>query len=223
MFLGSCSIERVVDRGVRRWSRVRCPTTASRWSAGRRRALRHWASAPEAATPGNRGPAVARGGPRLWVRQPAAIRRWRLPALHRLLREGRKKGNGGPARAPEFKARVREALDDAAWQTKAATVPREAAPAMAHDPGTIRWLAAGRSFPSGPTGDDKAPRLHPYVSITSSSRSAANRARLVRIGTPASSTSMLSTISSGRPSAIRSGAASAASAMAAVTCVLLRA
>src|SRR5688572_28593580 len=88
---------------------MRCATMASRWSAGRRRALRHWASAPEAATPGNRGPAVARGGPRLWVRQPAAIRRWRLPALHRLLREGRKKGNG-PVRAPDFKAPGRAPL-----------------------------------------------------------------------------------------------------------------
>jgi len=52
MFLSPCSIEGVVDRDVRTRSRVRCPTMASRWSAGRRRALRHWASAPEAATPG---------------------------------------------------------------------------------------------------------------------------------------------------------------------------
>ncbi len=75
---------------------------ASRWSAGRRRALRHWASAPEAATPGNRGPAVARGGPRIWVRQPAAIRRWRLPALQPLFLRGRKSGmraNPGPEMA----------------------------------------------------------------------------------------------------------------------------
>ena len=34
----------------------------------------------------------------------------RLPALQPLFREGRKKGYGGPARAPEFKARVRGAL-----------------------------------------------------------------------------------------------------------------
>ncbi len=35
---------------------------------------------------------------------------WRLPALHHLLREGRKRGTAGPARAPEFKARARGAL-----------------------------------------------------------------------------------------------------------------
>jgi hypothetical protein len=34
-----------------------------------------------------------------------------------------KKGNG-PARAPEFKARVRELLDDEAWQTRSAAHPR---------------------------------------------------------------------------------------------------
>ena len=49
-----CSSQGAVDRGRRSGARVRCPTMASRWSAGRRRALRHWASAPEAATPGNR-------------------------------------------------------------------------------------------------------------------------------------------------------------------------
>jgi hypothetical protein len=87
-----------VDRDVRTRSRVRCPTMASRWSAGRRRALRYWASAPEAATPGNRGPAAARGGPRLWVRQPAAIRRWRLPALHPLVSRGKEKGDTGQPR-----------------------------------------------------------------------------------------------------------------------------
>ena len=41
-----CSIEGAVDRGVRRRSRVRCPTMASRWSAGRRRALAQRARAP---------------------------------------------------------------------------------------------------------------------------------------------------------------------------------
>ena len=100
----------VVDRGVRRRSRcgarqrhrVGAPGGAGPYVTGPAR--------PKAATPGNRGPAVARGGPRIWVRQPAPLRWWRLPALHRLFREGRKKGKGGPARAREFKARVRGAL-----------------------------------------------------------------------------------------------------------------
>ena len=46
-----CSLAGAVDRGVRGGSRMRCPTMASRWSAGRRRALRHWASAPESGNP----------------------------------------------------------------------------------------------------------------------------------------------------------------------------
>jgi hypothetical protein len=40
IFAAPCSIEGVVDRGVRRRSRVRRPTMSPRWSAGRRRAPR---------------------------------------------------------------------------------------------------------------------------------------------------------------------------------------
>jgi hypothetical protein len=60
------------------WHRVGAPGGAGPYVIGPAR--------PIAATPGNRGPAVARGGPRIWVRQPAAIRRWRLSALCPCLR-----------------------------------------------------------------------------------------------------------------------------------------
>jgi hypothetical protein len=88
---------------------MRCPTMASRWSAGRCRALRHWARAPEAAAPGNRDlpwrapdPGFGFGNRR---RSAGGASRRSIPLLGK-----RKKGNGGPTRAPEFKARVREAL-----------------------------------------------------------------------------------------------------------------
>jgi hypothetical protein len=50
-----CSIEGAVDRGVRRRSRVRCPTTTSRWSAGRRRAPRKSPRAPGPPPPSRLG------------------------------------------------------------------------------------------------------------------------------------------------------------------------
>src|SRR6185436_20855777 len=66
---------------------------------------------PKAATPGNRGPAVARAGPRIWVRHRrrsagGASRR----SIASFERDGKK--GSGPARAPETKARDREVMDE---------------------------------------------------------------------------------------------------------------
>ena len=75
--------------GARQWHRGGAPGGAGPYVTGPAR--------PKAATPGDRGPAVARAEPRFWVRQPAAIRRWRLPALHSPLGETEKgKRRAGP-------------------------------------------------------------------------------------------------------------------------------
>ena len=81
--------------GARQWHRDGAPGGGGPYVTGPAR--------PKAATPGNRGPAVARGGPRIWVRQPAAIRRWRLPALHSPFGETEKRETAGRPGRPNSK------------------------------------------------------------------------------------------------------------------------
>src|SRR6187431_3701497 len=94
------AFEAGAECGARQWHRVGAPGGAGSYVTGPAR--------PKAATPGNRGPAVARPEPR-WVRDPrrsaGGASRRSIPLLGK-----RKKGNGGPARAPEIKARVREVI-----------------------------------------------------------------------------------------------------------------
>jgi hypothetical protein len=119
----STASEQGAGCGARQWHRVGAPGGAGPYVIGPAR--------PKAATPGNRGPAVARGGSRFWVRQPAAIRRWRLPALHRLFREGRKRETGRPGR-PNSKPRDDECYRKICDQGPTANRPRlqRSAPAL---------------------------------------------------------------------------------------------
>jgi hypothetical protein len=93
-FRGIPSIAAFEDRagcGARQWHRVGAPGGAGSYVIGPAR--------PKAATPGDRGPAVARPEPR-WVRDPAAIRRVAPPGAPSPLSRGTEKGIGR-ARQPE--------------------------------------------------------------------------------------------------------------------------
>src|SRR6185436_20247643 len=68
---------------------------ANGWSAGRRWALRHWASAPERGSPWQQGPAVARGGADAPSRA-SRKRPKRLPALHPPVGETEKRDTARP-------------------------------------------------------------------------------------------------------------------------------
>ena len=96
------SVEGVVDRDDRRRDRVGCPTTASRWSVGRRRASQEARASRTRRT--DRLPHT--GG----LRRPLAKVSGRLPALHSPRLRGRRETGRRARRASENKARPGGAL-----------------------------------------------------------------------------------------------------------------
>ena len=95
------SVEGVVDRDDRRRDRVGCPTTASRWSVGRRRVSQEAVRlAPDAQT----APALS------GLRGSLAKIPGRLPALHSPRLRGRRETGRRARRASENKARPGGAL-----------------------------------------------------------------------------------------------------------------
>ena len=96
------SVEGVVDRDDRRRDRVGCPTTASRWSVGRRRASQEARASRTRRT--DRLPHT--GG----LRRPLAKVSGRLPALHSPRLRGRRETGRRARRASENKAPARRSL-----------------------------------------------------------------------------------------------------------------